>query len=379
MTAQQRYGPRADAGYADRAAYERIARERAAREREAAERVMYVYGDRICGKTSKQRQLYKTYGKAAGFSPESQQSSRSTRRGAAPRRSRRKIVMENIINLFESVEQRGREAVAAAKKNAVMQKRLTEHRRGFFLSLFMAAVFVAFVLLVYNLFFGIRTIYAENTKNYTEAEIIAASGVVEGDKLYSFRADETERRITFHCPYIRSVDVTRTIPNRIGFDVTSDFPQYWVNVYGTNLVLTEGLRVLGEYDPAKHPGVVRLYLPEIRYSVTGRTLVFADERDERYVRTALNTLCDSELSDRVVLFDLRDSQNLTMYCNNIYLLRFGNMDGLARKMKLAEQTIIDGAFNEGTPAEMDLTVMGEASVRYDHTLHLAPQTETGEY
>ncbi len=380
MTAQERVGTRAGAGYsAHRAGTQRANVRNAGVRAEAGIReetpVVYIYGDRICRKSAKQRQLYKTYGTAAGFSPEKEAAERRTRGTAVPprRKTRRKIAIDSIINLFDSIEQRGKDAIEAAKQNAIMRKKFIEHRRGFLLALFVIASLAAFVALVYNLFFGIRTIYAENTVHYTEAEIIAASGVESGDGLYSFRADRTEQRITFYCPYIRSVDVTRTIPNRIGFAVESDTAVYFADVYGEKLVLSEGLRVLGTYDPAAHGGLTELYLPEIRSSVAGRVITFADARAERHVRDTLGLLRESGLWGRINMADLRDSYDVTMHCDGLYVLRFKGEKDLAAKIKLAEKSIADPAFQQGTPAEIDLSVVGEASVRYDYNLDLKAQ------
>ena len=119
---------------------------------------LYVYGDRICKKAAKQRQIYKEYGTAAGI-PDG--------KGENGHGKRYKIVIENIINLFESVEERWKQDVEEAKHSAVAKKKFVEHKRGLMIALSMIAFLTAFVLLSYHLFFGITTVYAENTVNYT--------------------------------------------------------------------------------------------------------------------------------------------------------------------------------------------------------------------
>ncbi len=329
------------------------------RENNAPPAVMYVYGDRVCRKVSKQRQLYEEYGAAAGFNGQ-----------GTVRKKRYKIVLENIINLLESIEERRKQDVESAKHSAVMRKKLIEHRRGFLLALFMIAFVVGAMLLGYNLFFGISSIYAENTVNYNGDAVIAASGVTEGDRLYSFRADEVEDRITFVCPYIRSVTVERTVPNRVSFTLESDQAAYCVNIYGETLVLSEGLRVLGHYDPAVNGTLTELFLPEVKYSVEGRVIVFADERQERFVREVLSCISASGLKDRIGAADLRDAYDVELECDGLYLMKMGGEKEFTSKLKMAEKTIADPDFTKNTPAFIDLATVGEASVRYDHTLDL---------
>ncbi len=326
----------------------------------AVSAVMYIYGDRVCRKESKQRQLYKEYGAAAGFDGQ-----------GVVRKKRYKIVLENIINLFESIEERRKQDVESAKHSAVMRKKFIEHRRGVLLALFMVTFLAVFAILGYNLFFGISSIYAENTVNYNGDSIIAASGVAEGDKLYSFRADAVEERITFVCPYIRSVTVERTVPNRVSFALESDQAAYCVNVYGEKLVLSEGLRVLGHYDPAVNSGLTELFLPEIKYSVDGRVITFVDERQERFVREILSCISASGLKGRIGAADLRDAYAVELHCDGIYLLKMGGEKEFANKLKMAEKTIGDPDFRKNTPAYINLGTVGEASVRYDHTLDLS--------
>jgi len=310
MTANQsRYGfaPENTA----RRAYDRRDQVRAEEGMQSGEQpVVYVYGDRVCRKDSKQRQLYKAYGTAAGFD----------RRDGELRKKRYKIVIESIINLIDSIDERRNRDIESAKRSAIMRKKLIEHRRGLLLALFMLAFLGLFAAIAYHAFFGISTIYAENTVNYSADTVIAASGVEQGDKLYSFRADTVENSITFACPYIRSVQVERTVPNRVNLALESDKAAYFVNVYGEDIALSAGLRVLGAYDPEVNGLLTELYLPEISYSVDGRVISFVEEKQDRFVREILAFIGESKLNGRINAVDLRDAYNVVIICDENYLL-----------------------------------------------------------
>lgn len=345
------------------------ARSRTASQAPEAPPVLYVY-DRICRKESKQRQLYRAYGVAAG-APQRQSASR--RSGAPPlKKPRYKIMLESIINLFDSIDERRKRDVEAAKRSAVMRKKFLEYKRGFFLALFIIAVLTGFALLTYRLFFGIQTIDTEGTAQYSAQEVAQASGIEIGDGLYSFRADEAEARITFVCPYIRSVEISRGVPNRVSLSLESDEAVYYADVYGEKLLLSAGLRVLGEYDDSYEGELIELYLPELQYSVRGRVVSFVDEKQERFVRSVLSTLQESGLFERICMADLRNVYDITMYCDSMYRLNFGGEKELAYKLKMAERTLSNADFNQGTPAEIDLNIVGEATVRYDHNLKYVP-------
>lgn len=323
--------------------------------------VMYIYGDRVCRKEAKQKQLYKQYGAAAGFAEYDP---------SATRKKRYKIVIDSIINLFDSIEERWKQDVEAAKTTAIKRKKLLEHKRGIILALFTVGLLSAFAVLGYHFFFGISNIYAENTVNYNGEEIIAASGVDLGDKLYSFRADVAEEKITFVCPYVRSVEVERTIPNQVSFALESDQAAYCVNIYGEMLVLSEGLRVLGRYNAGVNGVLPELCLPEVSYSVEGRAIRFADEKNERFVREILSCIRESGMADRIDLADLRDAYAVELQCDGLYLLKMGGEKSFADKLKMAEKTLADSDIQKDTPAEIELSIVNEASILYDHTLDL---------
>lgn len=327
--------------------------------------VEYIYGDGVCRKEYKQCQLYREYGAAAGISDRFGENGRRGRR--------RKIVLENIINLFDTIEERRKQDIDAAKHSAVAKKRNLEHRRGLLIALFMLAFLVGFVLLGYHMFFGISTIYAEETVNYSGDFVIAASGVGEGDKLFSFRADDAADRITFYCPYIRSVEVERSIPNRVSFSLVSDQAAYCVNVYGEMMVLSEGLRILGPYDPAVNGILTELCLPEMNYSVAGRVVSFVNEKQERFVREILSEIKESSVGERISFVDLRDPYEVKMYCDGLYLLKMGGEKDFAYKLKMAERVLSDPILRKDTPAEIELGTVGESSILYDHTLDLTPR------
>ncbi len=338
------------------------------------EPVMYVY-DRICRKESKQRELYRAYGTAGGRRTSRGSSSvryASPRNGGtkAARKGRYKIVIESIINLFDSIDERRNKDVEAAKRNAIMKKKLLEHRRGFFLALFMIGFFAVIALLIYNLFFGIRTIEANGTEQYTPEEIVSSSGIELGDKLYSFRASEVEGQIPFLCPYIRSVDLTRTIPDRVNLAIEADSAAYYANIYGENVVLSAGLRVLGPYDAAAGVELMEVRLPEIEYSVAGRVLGFVNSKNDRYIRSVLSIIEKSSLAGRIDMVDLTNEYDIVLHCDGIYLMKMGGEKDMESKLKMAEKAMADSAFQAGTPAEIDLSVVGEASVMYDHNLRL---------
>ena len=233
---------------------------------------------------------------------------------------------------------------------------------------------VLFLTVVYKVVFVVKTVNVTGTEKYTDSEVLAASGIVEGDTLYSFSRTDAENEIIFRCPYIRSAEITRTIPNTVSVAVDEDTEMYFADIWGDYLILSPSLRVLGKTDrgQARENGLVELVLPAVSSSVTGKNISFVSARDERFIRNILSEVSSSELfaSGMLDKVDLSDEYAVAAQAEGKYLLKFGNESDSDLKLKMAYKTIASLQDENTSPARVDLTVVGEASVRFDMKLEL---------
>lgn len=382
--------------------------------------VLYVY-DRICTKTSKKNEIISEYGKSDsakvhGFTDYSEKSfakrqrerakayseahpyADAARNSASERRSASrayqyeprgqnaggervraetrplKLVMEKIVNMFDTLEERGRNDEWIAKRRAIARKKFYDHRNTILTALVMTAFAVFFAVVVYKVVFVVRDFEVTGSDRYSDAEVLEASGISEGDNLYSFSKSSAGDEITFRCPYIRSVDITRTIPKTVTITAEEDSEVFYANVWGDYLVLSPSLRVLRtiEAGQAREDGLVELVLPAVSYSVSGLSIEFVSTRDERFIRNILSEITSSELFGNGVLdkIDLTDEYSVTAQASGKYLLKLGGETDCDLKLKMAYRTIEKLADENASPAKIDLTTVGEAIVRFDMKLSL---------
>lgn len=292
--------------------------------------------------------------------------------GTAAVPKHKKLILDSIVNLIDTIEERWQRDVDSAKKQALLRKKFVEHRRGFFLALVILAILALFFFGVYRLFFVIRHVDVDTSSVYSAAQIQTAAGITDGENLYSFKTADAENAITFRLPYIRSAEITRTIPNGVSIVTENDEMRYYTEIYGETVALSAGLRVLGTVDPseAAENGSIRLYLPPVEKAVAGRILVFRDQKNERAIRELLAETEKSVLSDRIGMIDVRSDQNIQMNCDDTYRLSFGTTADAGLKLRMANKTISDSLFEAGMLAKIDLSVTGVASVQYDLRLDL---------
>ncbi len=310
----------------------------------------------------------------SSYAAKQKETNRSTRQNGgargneAVRRPPLKLMLEKMVNLFESIEERGKKDELIAKKRALALKKLSEYRRIFLTSLLLVAITAAFVAVGYQLIFVVDEITIGGSEHYTEAEILAASGIDFGDTLYSFKASDVTSDVTFYCPYIKTAVVDRTIPNAVSLTVEDDSPMFYASVYGDRVILSAGLRVLDvltddEVGASKSEALIELILPSVTYSVAGRTLTFADSRAERYIRKVLTDTLASTLYKEVSIdqIDLSREYDITMITDGRYYFKFGGEADSALKLRMAQKILSDSQFDKTSPAaRIDLSTVGEA-------------------
>ena len=281
-----------------------------------------------------------------------------------------RLFIDRIVNFFETVEERGRRDELSAKRQAIARKKLYEHRHAIGTALLVLLILAAFIFLVYKTFFVISDIETSGMTMYSDSSVIEASGINAGDNLYSFSPVDAENNITFHCPYIKNAEITRTMPNFVAIAVTEDEAKYVCDIWGERVILSAGLRVLGYADSSASDELIELLLPPIEYSVAGRVVVFEDARNERYIRNVLTALDGDDFfgpSD-IDKIDLRDAGDIRITAEGKYILKLGSDSECVRKLRMAEKTLCDVSFDKTKPATIDLSKSGEASVRYDPKL-----------
>lgn len=290
------------------------------------------------------------------------------------RRNPFKFIRDGIVNMFESIESRGIRDKEAAKEQALARKRFIENRHALFTALILLLVTVIFILFIYFAFFVISDINVSGSDFYSAESVIAASGIENGDNLYSFHAGKTENAITFYCPYIKKASISRTIPNHVSISLEDDSARFYADIYGDIVELSSGLRVLSQTDEqsAKDAGLTKLILPPVDYSVAGRVIRFCDESDSRYINAVLSEALKSTLGvgygGRIHKIDLTNEYEITMTCDGMYIFRIGNERDCELKLRMAYKTITDSRFDTGIPAKIDVSEVGEASIRYDMRL-----------
>lgn len=258
----------------------------------------------------------------------------------------------------------------AYKKYAANLRR-SKFVRAVFLMCMMFILISVLTAFIYEVFFKITEIKIVGLTKYSEKQIISASGTDIGKHLYSFNSREAAENITMYYPYIESVTITRSAPDKVIFTVVEETAYFYASIFGEYYLFSESMRVLGAApSDFSGEGLIKLKLPLVNYAVAGSDIGFLEIKNEKYIKTAASETISSPMLGRINIIDLRDKYNMTMVADNKYRLIFGTVDSVLLKLKLAEKVFQDTIFTTGNKAIVDLTKLNETSVIIDNTISL---------
>ena len=100
----------------------------------------------------------------------------------------------------------------------------TEHRKESRIILALSAILVFFlaisaVVALILLIFPVAEIEVSGDSRYSYTEIIEASGVKKGARLYYLNEKKAERKALEGLPYLESVEVNSYFPNRVKIEI----------------------------------------------------------------------------------------------------------------------------------------------------------------
>jgi hypothetical protein len=276
---------------------------------------------------------------------------------------------EWFADLFTSPEEKGREELRQMRKAAAARQKLREYRHALLTALILTAVLALAIGLTYRILFVIDRVDVSGSAVYDAETVGQAAGIEAGDRLYSFRSEESVREITFRLPWIRSAEITRSAPKGVSIVLTDDEARYAADIWGDTVVLSPSLKVLSVLSEEEEApdGLIRLILPPVKKSVAGRPLAFESDRAERYIRNVLNCASESGLTKDGLLeeIDLSSEYEIRMKACGLYDLKCAGESDMTAKLRMAYEIIVSGQLAEGIPASFDLTAVDPVTVIYD--------------
>lgn len=160
-------------------------------------------------------------------------------------------------------------------------RRRNRGRFGGLYKLLSTLVILAAIVLGCVVFFRVNTILVEGNNRYTAEEVIAASGVEQGDNLFTLNKSQMISQILTRLPYVDDLSISRKLPDTLVFYVTESVPVAWVESGGTCWLLDHRCKILEAGDVSLTENLPQVMgLTPLDPSVGGRLTVAPEEQDK---------------------------------------------------------------------------------------------------
>lgn len=237
-------------------------------------------------------------------------------------------------------ENQGRYKRRALDLDEIKQRQQSKRvrRRVFYVALFSALVLVSTAVCFFVLF-KIKTVTVEGVTRYSEDEILAAFDVADGSNLYSFDADNMEKKLVSELPYINSVIIERDLPSTVVIHVEEKDPCMYVELNEEKYLLTDDMHIL-EYTASadKLYGLLRISMEPktVRRCIVGEKLAFMDIRTGDIIAQAYSEIIKAGLLSRVEYIDANNRFGIYIGLDDCYEVYMGDIYEFDTKLSFAK-------------------------------------------
>jgi len=232
--------------------------------------------------------------------------------------------------------------------------------------LLMALVLLVCAFFVARRFLTVKNYSVSGISEYDLEEIVNASGVKRGSRLYLLDREEIEEKILEECPYISEVKIRPKFPNRLHFEVVGNVGHWYIEVTGTRYVLDGDLNVLARENDTE--GLARLILPNLKSVLVGELPEFgASETEVKKTLELIAILRESRLASRLSMADLSDRTDIVIEVDGAYTVYLGDPSDFASKLQEVDAVLATDRVKNAGGGEITASVPGSVAFKEKKT------------
>ena len=226
-------------------------------------------------------------------------------------------------------------------------------RRGIFYALLTVILIAVLLGVAVYVFFKVKTVEIDGSGLYTADELRAASGIEEGQNLYSIDDEQVSENIRAAFPLVRSVTVTRNIPTTVTVHVKNDEPAYYTEIGGEYFLISDKLRVLDIVAEEarlteRYPDTKKVILAPISRAVVGEKIVFKSENYCESLEEFLSVISENALYPSLTSIDVSSRFNISVVYQHRLKALLGSVSNMQVKLMFFSGIIGDLGDSSGT-------------------------------
>ncbi len=230
-------------------------------------------------------------------------------------------------------EPRARETLENTKK----QLKKTALRKYFLGALALVILVTVCVWFCYNKLFVLKKCIVEydGELGYTTEEIMQGCGISYGMRLYEFSESDIQSNAKYNLPYIHSIEVKRSIPNKVVLKIVPSKPSFYTVIGNDAFVLSQDLKVLSctdDFEYIESNKLVNVKIADVTSCIAGESLEAKGEETET-LKQIYSLLSQNSILQYVDEIDVSNAFDLKFNFKSRYVVKLGDKSNLDLKIR----------------------------------------------
>lgn len=254
----------------------------------------------------------------------------------------------------------GRKTDNKGKLEAKRKRRRSRSKYTLYYIILLIALIAVMAILSLTVFFNVEVIVLEGSSHYTEEELLKSAGIAEGDNLFRISEAEVHKTLVNKHPYIKSVELVRTLPSTLKLEVVERQSVALVEFENKSYILDDAGRVLNTESLGSNNQFHRTVGIDVKELKIGDFI--AEEEMSKYdlLLSLINHLAENGLWVDVI--DMSDISSIKMLYDGRVAVLLGGISELDYKIRFAA-TAINGSLGESFVGFLDVSTRPMARVR----------------
>jgi len=223
-----------------------------------------------------------------------------------------------------------------------------------------ALLVIFLTILGISSFLRIMAIEVYGATRYSAEDVVAVSGISQGDNLLFLDMEAAERRIVTAMPFVSEAIVSRIMPDTIKIEVVENTPVASLEIRGGFLIIDSSGRILDRSETLP-PGLVEIRGLVPVEAVAGTQLRVEGNREGnvQHMRDVLVSLEAEGMLDEVSHLDVSNISRINFGFQGRFSVFVGTRDDIRQKLRNLRTAVADERLPEDARGQIDVSVHTE--------------------
>lgn len=220
-----------------------------------------------------------------------------------------------------------------------MERRKQQRKKQlFFYAVAIVFVVIAAIILSITVFFKISDMNITGDEVYSSAEIINASGLKSGDNLFTFSKADVAGNIEKKLPYIKNVEISRSVTGSVTFTVTGAKAELAVDRGDSYILLSTDCKILEDNVQVINADITLIKASALISDEVGTDAVFENEKDGETVKKIAELISQNEI-ENITEIDVTDLSSIRLSYSQRIKLDIGTVSTFEKNIDFIKASL----------------------------------------